>query len=278
MICDVCGASMRPDVLPQTFQCGNCGFFKSSFPVRINEPMAVDEGVREVGLKPLRMATFERLLDDIADVIPPQASLLDVGCAHGWFLEAAAARGYRATGLEPDREVAKRSNGNVIVGYFPDAVSDSYQVISFNDVFEHLPDPGRMMDAVVNHLEPGGHAVFNIPVSNGIAFALTRLAARLGIRAPYERIWQKPYVSPHVSYFSPDNLTALAHQNGLELVRSGRLDSIQVKGLWERIGCDQSVRGVKLVAYYIGGLMLAAVSRLAPSDIRFFVFKKIGSS
>src|SRR4051794_4994881 len=99
---------MVGDILPDTYRCKTCGFFKSSFPVRINELHHVDETAREIALKPLRLANFRDILDVVQQIVPPPASLLDVGSAHGWFLESATERGYRCTGIEPDREMAQR--------------------------------------------------------------------------------------------------------------------------------------------------------------------------
>ena len=101
---------MRPDLLARTFRCRRCGLYRSDFPVAINQAAheRLDEDRRERALKPLRLANGKRLLEACAPHLPKGASLLDVGCGHGWFLLAAAARGYRPTGIEPDQAIAER--------------------------------------------------------------------------------------------------------------------------------------------------------------------------
>src|SRR4051812_12356690 len=188
MLCDVCRAPMALDVIPDTFRCGRCGFYKSVFPVRINEGERIDEVARETALKPLRSLNFRHILDEIRKDIPPPASVLDVGSAHGWFLEEAEARGYNATGIEPDAEMAHHGRGRVIHGFFPDAVDGRYDIIIFNDVFEHLPHPNLMARAIADRLKPAGCAIINLPVSSGLVFRAARVAATLGVKGPLERM------------------------------------------------------------------------------------------
>ena len=107
MNCAVCGSEMLLDVTPGTFICSTCGFFSSNLPVRINADQRIDEELRARALKPMRLANFQQLLSDCAELLPPGARLLDVGCAHGWFMDAAAAHGMICLGIEPDREMRR---------------------------------------------------------------------------------------------------------------------------------------------------------------------------
>jgi hypothetical protein len=262
--CDVCGGSVREDAIPNTCRCISCGFMRSAFPVRINEIERIDEDARALALKPLRTVTFREILDDVAQDVPPPASVLDVGSAHGWFMEEAERRGYVATGIEPDATMAARSRVNVIRGFFPEAAQGPYDLVTFNDVFEHLPEPSRMMRATV----------INLPVSDGMIFKITRFAARLGLRGPLERMWQKGLPSPHLSYFSAATLERLAGNNGLTLIRKGRLTSIVPSGLWRRIRYDREVGLLTAGVLYVAALALAAICWLAPADIQYFIFKR----
>ena len=129
------------------FECTRCGYLASDLEPAIGDPdcATMDEGLRGEALQGLRRQNFERILDVLEPMrTPGNARLLDVGCAHGWFLEAARARGYDALGLEPDAAIAALARGKglgVIDGYFPDALpaGERYDVITFNDVYEHLP-------------------------------------------------------------------------------------------------------------------------------------------
>lgn len=281
MICFLCDAPMRPDALGGTFRCAGCGLFRSAFPVAINQACddRLDEVRRERALKALRVANFDRLLDGCRPHLPAGASLLDVGCAHGWFLQAAAARGYRPTGLEPDHEVAVRCQADgapVIEGFFPDALpaGATYDAISFNDVFEHLPDAHAMAEAVRDRLNPGGVLILNLPLAEGVIFQLARLAARLGIKGPLARMWQEGLPSPHLAYYSARTLLRLTRAHGFELLAQGRLASMTTRGLWARIRYDRSVSPLQAAAFYVVAAGLTAVSGLLAPDIGYFVLRK----
>ena len=117
----------------------------STFAAKINTNKRIDEAARARALRAIRLASFNRLLNDCASLIRPGGTILDVGCAHGWFFSAANNKGFVCTGIEPDEEMAlhaRREGHNVIVGFFPDAIAidQSFNAIMFNDVFEHLPD------------------------------------------------------------------------------------------------------------------------------------------
>jgi SAM-dependent methyltransferase len=280
MQCDVCGGTPVPDTLPGTFTCRDCGFSKSEFPVRINELARIDEGLREEALKPLRVRNFRRMLDGCAGLLPPGARILEVGCAHGWFLTEAKQKGYDARGIEPDSEMARRAlaaGHEVDQGFFPEAAKRSvtFDAIVFNDVFEHLPAVNSMAQAVCQRLESGGLAIINLPVSDGLVYQLARSVALLGIHGPLERMWQKGLPSPHLSYFSLSTMPRLMERAGFELVKHAPLQSIDTKGLYQRIRYDRDVSVSKAVALYFAALAVKAGSRVAPSDIYYFVFRKI---
>ncbi len=279
--CAACGGPMRPDVLPGTFRCAGCGFLSSTLPVRINAAAEIDEAARARALKPIRDANFAQLLDACADLLPPGTRLLDVGCAHGWFLQAAAARGIAAEGLEPDLAmlaIARSAGLPAREGWFPASLPPGarFQAITFNDVFEHLPDPAAMAGAVAAALAPGGIAIVNLPVAEGFIFRAARLLARLGLRGPLARMWQEGLPSPHLSYFTAPALERLFADAGLRLERQGELASIVTTGLYARIRYDRSVGPVRAAVLFAAALAARAVAGLFPSDIQYFVFRRPG--
>lgn len=278
--CDICSATVRPDVLPQTFRCPSCGFFKSTLPVLINEVQRIDETAREQALKPIRTANFKQILNECESLLPSGARILDVGSAHGWFLEAAKGRGYEAVGIEPDREMAQRAQTaghSTIVGFFPDALlpGEMFDAITFNDVFEHLPDVEGMARAVHSRLKPNGVAIINLPVSDGIVFRATRAAAKVGLMGPLERMWQKGLPSPHLSYFSGNTLPKLMQRAGFTLVRQSALEAIVAEGLYDRIRYDRDITTAKAIAIYGAAHAMRLLGRLTRSDIQYFAFKRI---
>src|SRR5438105_15717494 len=94
----------------------------STFAAKINTNKQIDEAARARALRAIRLASFNRLLNDCASLIRPGGTILDVGCAEGWFLSAANNKCFACTGIEPAEEMAshaRRVGHNVIAGLFP---------------------------------------------------------------------------------------------------------------------------------------------------------------
>src|SRR4051812_15992521 len=104
MLCPVCDGAMANMRCTWLLRCRTCGFRRSTLAMAIGDDRtagAIDEDLRAAGLERLRRNNFERLLDRLCRQIEPHgANLLDIGCAHGWFLEAAARRGFRVAGVQ----------------------------------------------------------------------------------------------------------------------------------------------------------------------------------
>jgi SAM-dependent methyltransferase len=271
---------MQPDAIPDTYRCRACGFYASTLPVKINEIHRIDEVEREAALKPLRSKTFRKILEASTDLLPSNASVLDVGCAHGWFMDAAKSAGYRCTGIEPDREMAARAGSaghNVIEGLFPGALppGERYDVITFHDAFEHLPEIDRIVGQVSSYLNERGLTIVNLPVSDGLIFRMTRVLARsIKITGPYKRMWQAGLPSPHLSYFPADTLQRLFANAGFGLLRSGRLEAMSTKGLYQRIRFDRNVGMLSASLVYLAARCIQVVAGAFPSDAQYFVFQK----
>lgn len=117
-------------------------------------------------------------------------------------------------------------------GFFPDCLAGGgvdarpYDLIVFNDVFEHLPDVNQAMAACRARLAPGGRLDINLPASSGALYRLSRRLFRIGRPGSFERLWQKDFPSPHLSYFNSVNLARLAPRHGLKPRQSFRLPSL----------------------------------------------------
>ena len=281
--CPVCGSDTRRDLLPDIWRCPSCGYFGSTFRIAINQNSeALDESRRIEALRAVRQDNFEIILDRVQSTegFPGHANALEVGCGHGWFLEALERRGHRAVGIEPDAQIAaiaRRAGHDVTVGYFPEALDQNarYDAIFFNDVFEHLPAIDTVVESLKRHLVDRGWVVINLPVSEGVFFRIARLLIRFGATGPYRRLWQMNMPSPHLSYFSSENLRQLFAHHELELVLVGTLRSIGTKGLLDRIRYDRAISPWLGYVYHLGALALIPVLKLVPADIKFFQFRKL---
>lgn len=282
MNCIVCDNKMDGPYRGYWYACPNCDFLCSNLSPTIgvhNASHAIDEAGRRKGLEHLRRANFEDILDFIDRCRQGNhVRLLDVGCAHGWFLQAARERNYKVAGIEPDPSSASLASPdlNVITGYFPDMLPKgaSFDLICFNDVLEHLPDPRAIADACFDRLAPNGLLIVNLPSSQGVLFQICRALARVGIGWPIDRMWQRGLPSPHLTYFHPVILARLLGTHGFRELHRRQLPAIQQTGLWARLRCDEQSSAIKSGILWISITILSPLLKFLPSDATVQIFQK----
>jgi 2-polyprenyl-3-methyl-5-hydroxy-6-metoxy-1,4-benzoquinol methylase len=282
MTCIVCGTPQSVGLAEWHAACDECGYESAALRGAINEPpggASIDEDARERGLKTLREENF-RYIVDIASLLTRTGArrLLDVGCAHGWFLETARER-FDVLGIEPDAVVGGRTAARglpVRQGYFPDALhpGENFDVIVFNDVIEHIPDIDAALEACYARLNEGGLLILNLPSSAGFFYRLSKIFARIGWHSPFERLWQKDFPSPHVHYFRPRNLKRLVTRHGFDCLHVAELPALTAKGLLERIRCAGNISGPSLYLQYAAARCAIPLLRVFPSDIVVSVFRR----
>lgn len=282
-ICPVCQSQLSQNLAKWLFHCNECGLWVSRIEQRDrngiqNTPIL--ENKREIGLKSLRIQNFQTLLDALECYMPlEQKTICDVGCAYGWFLEAAANRGMKAWGIEPDEFVANqgiKQGLNIKIGYFPDCVSDleKFDAIAFNDSLEHLSNIDRVLAACYEMLTPSGKLIVNLPNSQGFFFKLGYFLFLIGYKQPWHRLWQKDYPFPHLVYFNPSNLEKYINRYGFKLVRSQNLKTITVSGLWQRLRMDRNSSIFVSAIIYCLILISYPFLLLFPSDTLLQIYQK----
>ena len=284
--CPVCDNTMSRQAIGWRYVCPGCRFERSDFAVtaggETGEEAPFDAERHKSAHETMRRRIYERVLDITANVRPLEnTSVLDVGCSYGWFLDAARARGMQVQGLEPDPRsaaIAKGKGNTVVEGSFPESLADgtTFDVIVFNDVFEHLPDVQAAIDHCRRHLNEGGLLVLNLPSSKGLLYRIALWLDRFGFHGPLERLWLRPFPWPHLSYFSPDTLECLAARFSFIEVARDRLPSIEGRDLWNKLHIDTSASLIFRGAVWVGLLSLLPFMRLAPADIMVLIFRKTG--
>jgi SAM-dependent methyltransferase len=145
---------------------------------------------------PQLMDMGNRRLDRIIPLIPrasPQSgggkarALLDIGCAYGPFLKAAAGRGFDVCGLDPAedavRYVWETLAFRALRGFFPGPErfpAASFSVITMWYVIEHIGALAEALAEAGRLLEEGGVLAFSTPSFSGIS-------GRAGLRGFLER-------------------------------------------------------------------------------------------
>jgi SAM-dependent methyltransferase len=279
--CPICEGALRSERFPWLVRCEECGFRGSTLAEQIANPHShelIDERTRSGALNRLRERNFAAILRALGRLREQRGRLLDVGCAHGWFLRAAVADGWQAVGIEPDLEMARlaaEAGNDVRPGMFPAALSrdERFDAITFNDVFEHLPDVNAALVSCREALVRRGLLVINLPDARGPFYRLALALASVGIGRPLERLWQKAFPSPHLSYFTAPLLRRLALKHGFHSVYGAGLPSVALRGLWSRLRYDRTAGVSGSAAVFLGVCLLLPMLRLLPPDISLEIFE-----
>jgi SAM-dependent methyltransferase len=259
--------------------CNVCKYENGDFQVAINDvSKIINEDDREVALKDLRQSNFAVIAKFLTAQFPNGGKLLDVGCAHGWFLEETRAH-FAVLGIEPDAAVFARARAKslpVREGFFPDVLEESerFDVIVFNDVIEHIPDIESALRECNKRLLPNGYLLLNLPNSRGFFYQLSKLFTRLGSSGPFERMWQKELPSPHVHYFGRLNLSRLVSNFNMVETANFSLPSLRAEGLMERLRFTGGSSKFNLYIQWV--LLMGAMPflNMLPSDIIVCAFQK----
>jgi SAM-dependent methyltransferase len=142
--------------------------------------------------------------------------VLDIGCGFGESLGYHRARGCSAKGVEADRNilrVAERHGLDVDVGLFDPRNYDpaSFDVVTLDQVIEHVASPSALLVGIRQVLRPGGTLIVSTPNSESWG------AAVFGRRWIH---WHAPY---HLQFFSRRSMSKLAEQAGFQIERSATI-------------------------------------------------------
>ena len=279
--CVICGNTMETWLDNDIWRCEHCGHWSSMLQnsPRKHNKLDLDEAQRLRSLKELRRSNARTILKEISSrVDSTQPTLCDIGTAYGWFLESAQAAGMESLGIEPEVAVADSAIRNglpVRIGIFPTclAPTEQFDVLTFNDVFEHLANPKKVIESSRYHLRPRGLLVLVLPSSNGLLFRLACLLRRFGLRKPWDRLWQRSFPCPHLHYYSPSGLKALLLKHGFQLEYSTDLPSFHYRGLWNRIRMESNISFIRALMSYFLLIGISPVLRLARSDISLQIYR-----
>ncbi len=145
-------------------------------------------------------------------------TLLEVGCAAGFFLKVADEEGWRTTGveiMEPAVAYARQSLGlEVHAGTLADAdlSAAGFDAVVMIETVEHLLDPAQTLQVAYELLRPEGVMLVTVPNYNSVMRHL--LGTAWSVLSPAE----------HLYYFTETTLGQLLRKVGFR----------QVRAVWER--------------------------------------------
>ena len=110
----------------------------------------------------------------------PRGTFVDYGCGDGSLLSRAMGCGWRAIGVELDRDVARlaeeRSGARVFQGIGGSPMAD---VLHLGDVIEHLTNLNQQLPEILKRIKPGGILLAQGPLeANASLFLLALRLAR----------------------------------------------------------------------------------------------------
>lgn len=171
-LCPVCGAAVPAS--GELLECGGCGLvFQAER--RFAAP-SYAPGAEEDIYGSAKADLFREALDFLDRALPARGHLLDVGCAGGELLKAAAGRGWNAEGVEVDPALAVKALAHGFEVY-PKPVEEaglaggSYDAVTVFDVFSLMGEPAAAAAELARLLRPGGliyirefNAAFHLPL------------------------------------------------------------------------------------------------------------------
>lgn len=210
--CRLCGASASAFMQHGEFailRCAACGFMFAAPPEHYDFDAVYSDdaywtGGRDWGYpdydqewnasKRFQLAQLERL----GRLIQP-GRMFEVGCAAGYFLKAAQARGWRVAGVELSEMMRRRCAQVVdcpLYGSLAEAAASAsrFDCVVMLEVIEHLPEPLNFLRQVRALMAPGGVLALSTP----------NFGAPEAMRNPAHFHWFSP--PAHVSYFTAATL------------------------------------------------------------------------
>ena len=285
--CLICSKAMQNKISTYTYYCEGCGYWAAFLQPNINSQddfvFSEERNDKDVlsFLDKIRIRNFNLILDKIdsrgaLDLL----NILDVGCASGLFLKIAGERGHITTGILPNPVMAKIALGkgfDVVNGYFPDAIqpTSKFDVIIFNDVFEHIPDLNEILNSCNIFLNDDGMLIISLPNSGGIFFRLAKLLAMVGVLGPWNRLWQVMFYTPHLHYFCRGSLDSLLKKHDFENKSEYiEIEAVSLHGLWDRLAIDSSRHLLSRIFMYIGIVVFYPITKLFQQDAFFSIYEK----
>lgn len=139
------------------------------------------------------------------------ASVLDIGCSSGLFLDVARVRGYKTFGIELNKAelaMAQKKGHTVWGSELRDVASaERFDVICLWDVFEHIKDGVGYLQQLVQRTRGTGSLVF-IQVPNAASFAARVMREKCNMFDGIE----------HVNLYSPSTITETARRAGFDVL------------------------------------------------------------
>jgi SAM-dependent methyltransferase len=220
--CPVCGSPRsRAFALVDGYRllrCGGCGFRWTPAPAAADVARIYSASYYEGGERPsvypdgygtavAEAQNHARILDGL-EQRGARGRLLDVGCAYGFFLDSARARGWDVHGVDLSAHaisLARARLGPCVWHGTVEALppgAGPFDAVTLLDTLEHLPNPVAVLSAIRRHLRPTG--ILFIRTVDGESLAARWLGPR----------WPQVKPPEHLVYPAPRHLVLWLRRAG----------------------------------------------------------------
>ncbi len=227
MNCSICGSKKVEIVFNltperQILQCNQCGVeflfpqlndieLEALYSENYYAAWGVSGSAENESTRQMKIETFKLRLSLIQQYVS-SGKVLDVGCATGYFLEAAAELGFKPYGVEFSKyssDIAKNKFGeeNVFFGTLEQSnfEKSAFDVIAMSDLIEHVRIPEQTLRKAAFLLKDDGVIMIMTPDTKTLSNNLMR------------KRWTH-YKLEHFFYFSHSSMSYLADRCGLKIV------------------------------------------------------------
>lgn len=153
---------------------------------------------------------LKQVIRPLLNILPPDATVLEVGCGAGQLSQILLHHGIRVEVTEYSPEMLDLVTTRLTIkGYLGDLTeiefNRRYDAVIFNNVLEHVSSPLENLQRAASLLNPGGFVFIEVPNINSLQFAF------------FKHRWFPLEIPFHLTHFEPATLDNLARQTGLTL-------------------------------------------------------------
>ncbi len=156
----------------------------------------------------------------IIESIKPTGNFLDIGTNMGFFLRHTRRKQWNVFGVEPSpalSDMARKYFGlNVKTAYLENSGFENnfFDVVTMTDVFEHIPEPKKMLFDVRKLLKKGG--ILFIKVPNGKYNLLKLSIAKLAKKVKNYDIFDS---YEHVTHYTDNTIRKMLEESGFKIIK-----------------------------------------------------------
>jgi 2-polyprenyl-3-methyl-5-hydroxy-6-metoxy-1,4-benzoquinol methylase len=171
-------------------------------------------------------------------------SVLDIGCAAGWFLDVVKEKlgKVKTVGVEPSPAVVGNISRAHQLYQIPaeklDSIDGKYDLVTFWNVFEHFSDPHMILNLASKRLNPKGLLILSTPNRSGLISRLSYLltwASGETVTFPLEELFQTDNAFGHLFHYHPRSMTTLLNRNGFKPLNWKRADIVDTQNVRQRL-------------------------------------------